>query len=91
MQLLDIGLPSYRPAPNLSRIYFYNHADADPAGGPPSGGIPLSDFRTGTGYRDRMEDPVGFPFAPMYPGMENNIEIEMNVRVFLIRAFVSVL
>ena len=31
-----------------------------------------------------MEDAAGFPLAPMYPGMENSIEIEMNVRIFLI-------
>ena len=82
MQYVDIGTPNYRPAPNLNPVFFSNHADADPAG-PPSGGISVRDFFQ-PGYSQRMEDAAGFPLAPMYPGMENSIEIEMNVRIFLI-------
>jgi hypothetical protein len=85
MQYLDIGTPNYAPAPNLSRVFFSNRADADPA---PSRGILIPDFFQ-PGPFERMEDASGHPLAASYPGMENNIVVEIHVRIDLItRSFV---
>lgn len=75
MQYLDIGTPNYAPAPNLSRIFFSNRADTEPA--PPSRGFLIPDFFQERFY-DRMEDAAGRPLAASYPEIGSNIVVEIH-------------